>query len=124
MLRQPMKRSAVLTRKGPRRHRAGGDVATAVRLPSQLWRQIDRWRREHGAKTRTEAMRRLLAQALASDPARPVSAKFAAKASDLAGQAIDRLADPSATSQERAKRKRRLIKGPQEFRIARRKIRS
>jgi hypothetical protein len=40
----------------------------------------------------------------------------AAKASEMASQAIDRLADPLATDEERQHRKRRLIKGPKEFR--------
>jgi hypothetical protein len=34
----------------------------------------------------------------------------------MAGREIDRLADRSATSEEQAQRKRRLIKGPREFR--------
>ena len=38
------------------------------------------------------------------------------KAAKMAGREIDRLADQAATSEERAKRKRRLIKGPREFR--------
>jgi hypothetical protein len=40
----------------------------------------------------------------------------AGKASEMAAQAIDRLSDPSATDEERQIRKRRLIKGPKEFR--------
>ena len=40
----------------------------------------------------------------------------AAKASEMAGEEIDRLGDPLATHEERQLRKRRLIKGPQEFR--------
>ena len=40
----------------------------------------------------------------------------AAKASEMAGEAIDRLGDPLANDEERELRKRRLIKGPQEFR--------
>jgi hypothetical protein len=40
----------------------------------------------------------------------------AAKASEMAGEEIDRLGDPSATDEERQIRKRRLIEGPQEFR--------
>ena len=40
----------------------------------------------------------------------------AAKASEMAGEEIDRLGDPLATDEERQLRKRRLIKGPQEFR--------
>jgi hypothetical protein len=38
------------------------------------------------------------------------------KASEMAGEEIDRLGDPLATDEERRLRKRRLIKGPQEFR--------
>ena len=40
----------------------------------------------------------------------------AAKASEMAGEEIDRLGDPLATDEERQLRKRRLIYGPQEFR--------
>ena len=116
-----MKKSAVFPRKRPRRRGARLDVVTPNELPRQLLQQIDRWRREDGARTRSEAIRRLVTQALGSDPARRIGAKFAAKGSDLAGQAIDRLADSSATKKEQAKRKRRLIKGPREFRTARRK---
>jgi hypothetical protein len=39
-----------------------------------------------------------------------------AKASEMAGEEIDRLGDPLATDKERQLRKQRLIKGPQEFR--------
>jgi hypothetical protein len=34
----------------------------------------------------------------------------------LAGKQIDKLSDPSATDEERQQRKRRLLKGPGEFR--------
>jgi hypothetical protein len=44
------------------------------------------------------------------------SQKAAVKASDMAGRRIDKIGDPSATAQERQDRKRRLIKGPREFR--------
>jgi hypothetical protein len=39
-----------------------------------------------------------------------------AKASEMAGEEIDRLGDPLATDEERQLRKRRLLKGPPEFR--------
>ena len=45
----------------------------------------------------------------------------AEKARAMAGQKIDRLSDPSATEEERQRRKRRLLKGPKEFRDVRRK---
>jgi hypothetical protein len=38
------------------------------------------------------------------------------KAAKMAGQEIDRLGDQTATREERARRKRQLIKGPREFR--------
>jgi hypothetical protein len=37
----------------------------------------------------------------------------------MAGRAIDQLGDQTATVEERAHRKRRLIKGPREFRDVR-----
>jgi hypothetical protein len=45
--------------------------------------------------------------------------KKAAKAQEMAGQEIDRLSDLSATDEERQRRKRRLLKGPKEFRDVR-----
>jgi hypothetical protein len=38
------------------------------------------------------------------------------KASEMAAQEIERLIDPSAPEEERQRRKRRLVKGPKEFR--------
>jgi hypothetical protein len=86
-------------------------------------RQIEQWQREHGAKTRSEAIQRLVERALRSNAERQPSRKAAATASELAAREIDRLADPSATKEEQAKRKRRLIKGPREFRRLRRDVR-
>jgi hypothetical protein len=34
----------------------------------------------------------------------------------MAGRQIDKIGDPSATEEERQQRKRRLLKGPREFR--------
>jgi len=42
------------------------------------------------------------------------------KAADMAGDIIDQHADLSASSEEQASRKRRLLKGPKEFRDLRR----
>jgi hypothetical protein len=38
------------------------------------------------------------------------------RAKELATKAIDKIIDPSAPPEERAQRRRRLIKGPSEFR--------
>jgi hypothetical protein len=45
----------------------------------------------------------------------------APEAADLAAREIDQLGDKTVSSEERATRKRRLIKGPKEFRDIRRK---
>jgi hypothetical protein len=42
-------------------------------------------------------------------------------AREMAGQEIDRVADTSLPADEREKRKRRLIKGPREFRDLRKR---
>jgi metal-responsive CopG/Arc/MetJ family transcriptional regulator len=115
-----MSKSATPHRKTRGRHRTSRDAVTAVRLPGEILGRIDRWRREHGTKTRAQAIQRLVEQALGTDPARRTTRKAAAKASELAGREIDRLADPSVAAEEQAKRKRRLIKGPREFRPVRR----
>jgi hypothetical protein len=81
-------------------------------------RAIDGWReREEGKPSRPAAIIRLaeLGLATAGSVGR-TSAKAAAKASDMAGAEIDRLADQSAPHEERASRKQRLLKGPGEFR--------
>ena len=51
--------------------------------------------------------------------ARAGMADRATKAQTMAGQEIDRLSDPSATEEERQRRKQRLLKGPKEFRDVR-----
>jgi len=49
-------------------------------------------------------------------PAGQLSKGAKRKAAKMAGREIDRLGDQTATREERARRKRRLIKGPREFR--------
>jgi hypothetical protein len=69
----------------------------------------------------TDLIEKLLAdyckkRALAGAPSSRSSAKGAPKAAEMAGRKIDQLGDRSATDEERASRKRRLIRGPKEFR--------
>ena len=108
--------------KGRGRPARGRDPVSAVRLPPQLANAIDeRAARQDSIQTRSEAIRRLVELALATGPALPQRlSKDAPKASHMAEQEIDRLADPSATQEEQASRKRRLLKGPKEFRDMRR----
>jgi hypothetical protein len=46
-------------------------------------------------------------------------ASRAARAKELAGAQIDKMSDASATGEERTERKRRLTRGPTEFRQGR-----
>jgi hypothetical protein len=82
-------------------------------------RRVDAWAAGQTDKPgRSEAIRRLVGLGLEYlPPARQRSKKkAAAKASEMAGSMIDWLSDRSAPPAERAKRKRRLVKGPEEFR--------
>jgi len=80
----------------------------ATHNPSQ--RSTQRWDNEGGAIKNVRAKR----------PSDPAQLKARDKAADLAGKVIDRHADLSATSDEQESRKRRLLKGPREFRNLRR----
>jgi hypothetical protein len=52
----------------------------------------------------------------ASQPLRRRNLEAASRALELAAQEIDKLIDPSTPDEERKTRKRRLLKGPKEFR--------
>jgi len=90
--------------------------------PPQL-AALDGWiSRQNDEPTRPEAIRRLVDQALASATGTKSTSKAAArKASQLAAREIEGLSDKSQPEEEQQRRKRRLIKGPQEFRDIRRK---
>jgi metal-responsive CopG/Arc/MetJ family transcriptional regulator len=89
-----------------------------LRLEPALLARVDRWAAsQKDAPSRAQAIRRLVELGL-------VRTHRASKAAEMAGQEIDRLADPSASDEERQVRKRRLIKGPNEFRDLRRNRRT
>jgi hypothetical protein len=103
-------------------------------VPNQLAR-LDAWIGEQDDKpSRPEAVRRLFEIGLSVDrggvrkipvivasgdaraQSRVKSRKTAKKAADLAAAQLDKLGDPSLPAEEHQMRKRRLIKGPREFR--------
>jgi hypothetical protein len=92
-----------------------------MRASDEFLRSIDRWRRKQKDQpARAEAIRRLVEQALAAAAlSAPAKAGSRRKAAELAGRAVDALGDQTATVEERAQRKRHLIKGPREFRDVR-----
>ena len=113
------KRVRAIPKKKRGRPATGRDPVTAIRLPEDLRVRVEAWAAKlNDTPSRSEAIRRLVEMGLAS--ARPTiaktSGKTAARASKLAGQMIDILGDGTAPIEEREKRKRRLIKGPSEFR--------
>jgi hypothetical protein len=93
-------------------------IKKIVRFDSAEAQAIEDWRAgQTPAPNATEAIRQLIGMGLASaPPAARRGKKTGVKASELAGEMIDWLSDSSAPAEERAKRKRRLIKGPSEFR--------
>jgi hypothetical protein len=114
---QPKKRGPPATGKGE---------PILVRLqPAQL-AALDAWiARQDAQLSRPEAIRRLFEQALAvSQPVKSRTRKARSTALDLASTQLDRLLDPSAPDEERQRRKRRLLKGPKEFRDMRDAVRS
>jgi hypothetical protein len=86
-------------------------------MPQTLIDQVERWAASNEA-TRSEAIRRLVELGLkVKAPARPVSKPGRRlRAQELATKAIEKMIDPSARPEERAQRRRRLTKGPTEFR--------
>ena len=90
-----------------------------LEMPPGELKSIDAWIKTQPAPrpSRPDAIRRLVEQALAGAQ-RPQkrSKEAASKAQQMAGQELDRLGDASLSADEREKRKRRLTKGPGEFR--------
>ena len=96
----------------------GTGTLVGVRCLDDFLSRIDAWRdKQEGEVSRPDAIRRLAELELArARPARRSGAKPGPRASEMAGQAIDKVSDELATDDERASRKRRLLKGPKEFR--------
>ena len=115
-----MKKAIPKTRGGKRpgagRPATGRDPVSAIRLPEDLTSAIDRWSEVNKVSSRSEAIRRLIEVGLATSPKARRSPEATAKAKQMAAQEIDRVEDRGASSEDRQTRKRRLLKGPEEFR--------
>jgi hypothetical protein len=101
------------------------DAAVTVRLSRDQLERIDRWiAGQKRVAGRAEAVRRLaelgLDHAGVSSKARK-SGRGAEQAAGMASDMIDHLGDQSATREDREQRKKRLVKGPSEFREMRKK---
>jgi hypothetical protein len=104
-------------RKPGRPATTGKGTLVGLRCHKPFLDAVDRWRgRQDDKPTRPAAIVRLAERGLMVSPTGRTSAKAASKAADLAANEIDRMTDQSASVEEQATRKRRLLKGPGEFR--------
>jgi hypothetical protein len=113
-----MKKSISVNKKSRGRPKKKGGVypVTAVRLPPALGAEVDKWASAQAeAPTRSAAIRRLVEFGLTVKTRSAPSERQRAALADLASKAIDSL-KVEAPDDEKARRKRRLIKGPEEFR--------
>jgi hypothetical protein len=111
----------------------GKDPMMALRMSPHLKKRIGDWAAKNGEPSRSEAIRLLVEIALdvsasgrkiplivasgdARAPSRAKSQKGAERAAHLAAEQVDKMSDQALPPEERQMRKRRLIKGPKEFR--------
>ena len=94
----------------------------SVRCNEKILIRLDEWRRaQRDMPSRATAILRLVERALPGTTATyQRSSGSRRKAAEMAEREIDRLGDERVSGEERAQRKRRLIKGPREFRDMRR----
>jgi hypothetical protein len=117
-----MNRQTVITKKRRGPAPTGKGTLVGVRLQPERLVAVDAWIAKQAAPmTRPEAIRAMLDAVLvivAKEPGEKPAKKAArsARATELAAKAIDGMIDPSAPPEERAQRRRRLTKGPPEFR--------
>ncbi len=93
----------------------------SVRVHKTFLTALDQWRRQQpDLPSRPSALRQLAEIGLAKIGQQPRGRRRPSPAAiDMAARVIDALADQSAPPENLAKRKRRLLKGPEEFRSMR-----
>jgi hypothetical protein len=89
-----------------------------VRAQDELLADLDAWiaYQNEPDLSRPEAIRRLVELGLTVKPkARPRAQDQKDRARELAAKVIDKIVAADATEEDKAVRKRRLLKGPEEF---------
>jgi nucleoid-associated protein YgaU len=101
-----------------RKRSAVTGTLVGVRLQADQIKAVDAWAlKQKPPVTRPEAIRGIIELGLTvKAKAKQPSAARAVRAKELATKAIDKIIDASAPPEERAHRRRRLTKGPLEFR--------
>jgi hypothetical protein len=100
----------------------GKGTLIGVRLLDEPLATLDDWiaRQKEAELTRPEAIRRLVELGLTvKAKVRQSSEGQRLRASEMAGKAIDKMTDTAATPDDQAGRKKRLLKGPEEFQTVR-----
>lgn len=105
------------TKKRRGRSAAGQGVQVRTRWPEDTIASIDAWiAKQEASLGRSEAIRRLVALGLGiRSRSKQESAVCADRANELASSTIDGLTAGTPDDAEKANRKGRLIKGPDEF---------
>jgi hypothetical protein len=119
-----MAKTSVVSKKRRGPAPTGKGTQIQVRLQPDRLTAIDTWiGQQDTPMSRPEAIRALLDAALvivAKDPEKAASKPArASRARELAAEAIDKMSDPAASTEERDERRHCLTKGPPEFREAR-----
>ena len=92
----------------------------SVGFSPRLLGAVVKWSKEQSSSPETsEAVCSLVEIALAMRSDRKSSDNQKARAKEIAGTTIDRLSERGATDVDKATRKQRLLKGPEEFRESR-----
>ena len=110
-------KKAIPKRRG--RPATGNAPSRTFRLSDEFMATLDVWAsRQDDSPSRSEAIRRLVELGLETrTPAKPTrKASNKTRAAELAAKVVDEMIDPTAPADERDRRRRRLTKGPQEFR--------
>jgi hypothetical protein len=115
-----MKKQTVIPQKKRGPPATGKGEPVVVRMHPPMLTELDDWiaKQNQPFPTRPEAIRRLVELGLkVKMSARPASTPGRRlRAQELATKAIEKIIDPAAAPEERAQRRRRLTKGPIEFR--------
>jgi hypothetical protein len=115
-----MKKSIkVMPKKRRGRPATGKDPQVVIRMPTALIDSVDAWGKSNGA-VRSEAIRRLVELGLTvKTRGLSTSKNQKLRAREIAGKAIDKMTDTTASSEDQATRKKRLLRGPEEFQTVR-----
>jgi hypothetical protein len=111
-------KKAISAKRKRGRPATGAKPMIGFRADGELRAEIEKWAKAQPDKPKlSNAIRQLVELGLAHGrSARYLSPKSAEEAKQLAAKAIEGLVDPEASTEEAANRKRRLLRGPEEFR--------